>query len=372
MIEKLFTELDSELHGLDSAESPFHDGRQVLVYGAGNAGKDLARFLLSEGISVAGFLDRRAAGGAWEGIPLRRPEETALKDRSRIHVVIGIFNRAAEIPPILKLLRDLGYGRISTFLQVHRHFAGKMGDRFWLTDLRFYRGKLESCLRANGLWSDELSRNVFTSVLKFRFTGDHRALPFPAVDDQYFPQDLPAWTGPIRFIDCGAYDGDTLRDLLRRRSDVEALAAFEPDPDNFHKLVDSVRGELYEGAACLFPCGVSGSTGQLRFSAGHGESSRTTDQGEIIIQGIALDDAVPAFRPTLIKMDIEGAETEALYGARRLIERYRPGLAISVYHRPDDLWTIPILLHEWLGPGRHFLRAHAHNGFDLIYYWLPV
>jgi len=84
-----------------------------------------------------------------------------------------------------------------------------------------------------------------------------------------------------------------------------------------------------------------------------------------------LDDALPIFRPTVIKMDIEGAEYAAMMGGRRMIEQHRPGLAISVYHQAEHLWTIPLLAQDWLKGGRHYLRMHAHNAFELIYYWMP-
>lgn len=99
-------------------------------------------------------------------------------------------------------------------------------------------------------------------------------------------------------------------------------------------------------------------------------------------------------------MDIEGAEYEALLGARDIIFKYRPGLAISLYHRPADLWRIPLLINEIIG-GRgdikaisecthstdlkrsckefqnngsykYFLRSHGFNDFDLIVYATKV
>jgi FkbM family methyltransferase len=172
-------------------------------------------------------------------------------------------------------------------------------------------------------------------------------------------------------VDCGAYDGDTLRDLAATGLPFEAVAAFEPDPANFAKLAQSLAGKSATSTICLYPCGVSARTTQIRFSTGGGESSRFSDDGEVVIPCVALDEALVHFRPNLIKMDIEGAEYDALLGARQLIERDRPGLAICVYHRPEDLWRIPLLMAGWLQGGRHYLRLHAHHTFDLVYYWVP-
>jgi hypothetical protein len=88
---------------------------------------------------------------------------------------------------------------------------------------------------------------------------------------------------------------------------------------------------------------------------------------------VALDDVLAGWRPTLIKMDIEGSELAALYGARHLIAESRPSLAISVYHKPDHLWRIPLLLASWpeLGGYRYYLRSHGFNGFDAVLYASP-
>ncbi len=354
----------------------FADQRPVYIYGAGNVGRDLCRALTRHGVTVTGFLDRKAtSGAAWEGVPLLAPDDPAITpdQRRQSHVVFGIFNRDTEMPPIFELLTKLGYGRITSFLEVHDHFAAELGDRFWLTSLDFYPGKEEPILAGYDLWSDEISRDLYAAVLRFRLTQSYEALPRANWDDQYFPHDLPAWPLPLRLADCGAYDGDTLRALHDRRLEIGAIAAFEPDPANFAKLADTARtmADQVAETLSLFPCGVGRVTAQIRFSAGQGSSSCISAAGETVIQCVALDDALPAFRPNLIKMDIEGAEYDALLGARRLIETHRPGLAISVYHQADHLWTIPLLIKSWLPGGRHHLRMHAYNAFELIYYWMP-
>ena len=91
-----------------------------------------------------------------------------------------------------------------------------------------------------------------------------------------------------------------------------------------------------------------------------------------MIQCVSLDEALPGFAPSLIKMDIEGAEMDALQGARTLIARHCPGLAISVYHRPEHLWQIPLWVnHAMPGAYRLSLRSHAYNDFELVLYAIP-
>jgi len=59
---------------------------------------------------------------------------------------------------------------------------------------------------------------------------------------------------------------------------------------------------------------------------------------------VSLDDYASSAglsRIDVVKMDIEGAELDALAGAGHCLARHRPRLAISAYHRPEHLWEIP-------------------------------
>ena len=87
-----------------------------------------------------------------------------------------------------------------------------------------------------------------------------------------------------------------------------------------------------------------------------------------ISQVVALDDVLHGYQPNLIKMDCEGAEIEGLLGAKDTIIQNRPGLAICVYHAPDHLWKIPMLIQKWDMGYEFYLRNHAYNGFDIVMY----
>lgn len=375
-IAALFEQLRAEI-AKETRTPLFGDGAPVFIYGAGNVGKDVFRLLTGKGISVIGFLDGKAKpGSAWSGVPVMTPEDAAISasERQRAHVVIGIFNAYVEMPPIAALLSELGYGRVTSFLDLHSHFSSELGDRFWLTDRSFYSGLEEQVTNGFELWSDEKSRALYMEILKFRFTKDYRALAAPEWHGQYFSKDIPAWPTPLRFVDCGAFDGDTLRQMTEAQIPVEAIAAFEPDSANFVRLAQHVQADSAKmpETVCLFPCGVDASTSQVRFSSGQGTGSHASAVGDTVIQCVSLDEALPTFRPNLIKMDIEGAEYAALWGARRTIAKHRPGLAICLYHCPAHLWQIPLLVQQLTGGGgKYFLRAHCFNGFELVLYWLP-
>ena len=294
--------------------------------------------------------------------------------REHCHVVVGIFNLYSDIFELTKVLNSLGYARVSTFQDVHAAFPSELGDRFWLTNRSYYLDKEKLITSASGLFEDDLSREIFFSILRARFTNHTEAFPKPSCYPQYFSPDIPGWRTPLRFIDCGAFDGDTLKFIADNGIQIERAAAFEPDPVNFVKLANYVRSQRtsLEESVSLFPCGVHSATEQIRFSSGQGSGSHASSSGDIVIQCVSVDEALPGFRPNLIKMDIEGAEYAALWGARQTIIDQRPGLAICLYHCPEHLWQIPLLIHDWNLGYRFYLRVYAYNGFELVLYAMPT
>jgi FkbM family methyltransferase len=175
---------------------------------------------------------------------------------------------------------------------------------------------------------------------------------------------------PLRVVDGGAYDGDTLRGLLKHGFTLEAVAAFEPDADNFSRLDAWIKTQPALNAA-LWPCGLYSKVTQVHFSAGQGEASAITTEGGTVIQCVSIDEAVHGFRPTLIKLDVEGAESDALQGAAETIRKHKPFITAGLYHQPSHLWDIPRLLNEIQAGYRMHLRQHAENGFDLWLHAVP-
>ena len=89
------------------------------------------------------------------------------------------------------------------------------------------------------------------------------------------------------------------------------------------------------------------------------------------VQALPLDELSLPGRVAYLKMDVEGAESEALAGAPGLIARDQPALAISLYHRSEDLWRLPGRVRELLPSHSFYLRRYADCGFELVLYAVP-
>ena len=341
-------------------------GRSLVLYGAGAMGRALARRLREHGIAVVALLDAAAVPGEIrEGLPVYTLAEWVAAGRVEdVDVIVSIHNPHVDVAAVIDALRAAGFARVLSMVDYVNLFPDDSADRDWLVPSAYYDDKQEQIGAVRAMLADDVSRVWFDAILRLRREGDYHGLPAPLPKEQYIPADLPRWTQPMRFIDCGAYDGDTIALMLQEGYDIAAVAAFEPEPDSYARLVARHAGLN----AVLLPCGVSSGAELARFDGGRGTSSRIGETGETIIQCVGIDEALPAFAPTLIKMDIEGAEPAALRGAERTLRRHRPELAISLYHQPEHLWTVPLWLAGCALGYRMYLRGHCHSGYELVLY----
>jgi FkbM family methyltransferase len=148
-------------------------------------------------------------------------------------------------------------------------------------------------------------------------------------------------------IDCGSNIGTFVAEALD--AGASRIVACEPSPANVECIQRTFTGELSAGRVILYPKGLWHETTVLRLSPGESPAGdsflRESVNGmELPVTTIdALVSELALERVDFIKMDIEGAERNALQGARASISRFRPRLAVSAYHLPDDP---EVLKHE--------------------------
>lgn len=144
------------------------------------------------------------------------------------------------------------------------------------------------------------------------------------------------------FVDCGAYNGDIFDELISKKKIPKKYFGFEPTTGNFHKVQQKLAASGVEGL--VYNLGVYNLSGDLRFSVGSNTSTaHIAACGEISIRVEKIDNIIKE-PVTVIKMDVEGSEYEALEGAAELIRLYKPKLAISLYHKHTDYRMLPLLI----------------------------
>lgn len=342
------------------------------IYGTGSFAQQVFQVMTSHGFEVVGWIDNRRIGERLLGLEVYAIDDSRIANQPW-STVLGVHNREVSVQELIWRLKSAGFGKIFTPFDLVDHFPDELRNLFWLAPRKFYGSNRTAIMKAYALLSDELSRQNFVAVHNFRATGDYSLLPSRSTGYQYFSEDLPPVMKPLRLVDCGAFDGDTLRDLVAADIDLEAAFAFEPDIGNFAKLKETAL--TCNARVVLWPCAVGSSSGKIGFSEGQGESSAVDPTNQSSISCVALDDVLVGQDPTMIKMDIEGAEISALEGCRRLITESHPILAVCTYHTPEHFWEIPLLIETIARQGglqyEYYFRCYAHNSFDSVFFAFP-
>ncbi len=146
---------------------------------------------------------------------------------------------------------------------------------------------------------------------------------------------------------------------------------FEPNPLQQKQL--KILQEQNNNMS-LIPCALSDENKHLFFESNRGSSSRIEShesQSSITIKAQRLDNLDLKFAPTFMKLDVEGAEMRVLNGATETIRRFRPRLAISVYHRPKDILEAFEFCQANLQEARYYLRQYTEGTDEIVLYCLP-
>ncbi len=347
---------------------------RLVLFGAGNLGRRTLIGLRKIGIEPVYIIDNNKAlwGQTLDGIPVYSPAEGAVLygDSATFVVTIWRGEGTDRMPARMEQLHNLGCKNIVPFLPLY----WKYSDTFlphYLQDLP-HRALLQADKIREGfrLMADDASRVEYLAQVRYRLLGDFECLPNPVEGAIYFRDDMFNLGNRETLVDCGAFDGDTISLFLEKTGDsFEKAFAFEPDPANYAKLEDRVSLMPLEvrRRISLHKAATGERNSRLLMDVGMGAASHIGG-GDLEVECVALDSMLHDFPVSFIKMDIEGSELATLAGARDLIGRNAPILAICVYHKQDDLWNIPLFIHS-LNPGYCFhLRPHLLEGWDLVCY----
>jgi FkbM family methyltransferase len=343
--------------------------QSLAIVGAAPEGRRLARICQARGIKIAAIVDDDPAktGLVVEGVTIA-PVQT-LADLPRSTPVAIASHRVLRVT---QRLRGLGFQTVVPFamLQVLAPgvFAPHMFYEALLDDLWTHRAEVQAL---HERLADDRSRQVLEAVIGFRRTLDPALLqPVLTEHDLYAPEGLFEFGSDEVYVDGGSYDGDTIRSFIARvHGQFSGIYAFEPDPVTFEKLTANFRDEP---RVHPYHAGLHSHGGSLRFRDDASRGAIFAADGEIEMPVTTIDDVLGDRKLTYIKMNIEGAEIDALKGGRKAIGTWRPRLAISVYHRASDLWRIPQLVLELNPDYRLYLRQHDGGIIETVLYALPA
>ena len=286
--------------------------RKIIIYGAGIDGKMTYDILKKNGISVHAFCDRdqKKQGTIFCGCEVIAPVEVH-RDSCNDYVIIASHSYAGEI------LHDL----TANFFPRENIWYPRLGTLYATMGTQYF-----DCPELDPLGKDEV------------------------------------------FIDAGCLDMETSMEFAEWSKGIYSqIIAFEPDEGCYQNILKiSKKNSLHDFRA--LPYATWDKKEKICFLNSVGGGGRISEDGKGETLGQSIDEVLGGERATFIKMDVEGAELKSLIGAANTIKKYKPRLAISIYHKPSDIYEIPQLLMEYRTDYRFYIRHYTSYIWETVLY----
>ena len=294
-------------------------------------------------------------GTKFKGIPVISVKKLEKLDKSRICILIT----CRHYTRILNQLYNMGIKNV-----IFRNFFYYLENPSYF-DKNHMLNNIDRIKKAYDLLSSKDSKRVFLNILKYRATDNFKHLEEINSPDQYFNK----YTTPDEnevFLDAGAYDGDTVIKFTEKYNNWCFIYAFEPNLVLCKKILSNTNNL---SNFRLFQKGVSNKKGSFKFNGdGIGGSFSMNKSGNIqTFEKTTIDSEINT-PLTFIKMDIEGEEANAIIGAKIQLTHNKPKLAISAYHKADDLWELPLLINEINNKYRLDILHHSNTRLETVLY----
>lgn len=341
---------------------------KTAIYGAGAFGSIFLQALNKE---VDFFIDDFLQEKEYQNLPIKKTYELEKETR----IFISVLQHSQEI---YVRLQSEGFTHIFNFSDSILYIPFILQkiaqtNYLWLVKNTQDMINQEKLAEVKNLLYDEKSRQLLQQMIHLRKTLDTKYYIKPE-GTEYFPQDVPILNNlkSINFIDCGAYIGDTIEELVKQTDKINSTLSFEPDANNLSKLqeqLEKLKKQSPLSNFFIYPAGVYSSNSVQKFANNGIDSSASFDaSSDIEVPVVTLDTVILNTSPNFIKMDIEGAEREALIGATKTIQKHKPNLAICLYHKPEDLWELPLLIKQIEPSYDMYIRVHEDMCLSTVLY----
>lgn len=345
---------------VSQVENDFTQG--IAIYGAGFVGSWASQYLRSIGATVSHFIDRDSQknGTTIHGIPVVLPTDPVV---SAVPSILIAARHAVR--DVLSAMANNSFNLIS----FDGYYVVKNYERF-----TFVR---------DNYFDDERSIGIYNAILLAMLTGSVESCRAVMEKDMYFA--IPEFSGTFDeiFVDAGAFVGDTVECFIWENfGTFRHIYAFEPGHKQFlslEKRILRLSDEWALGQDCItiVKAGLSSEGGRMTYSfledspLRHGliaENRENTKNDLDSVEVYSLDSFLKGNAVTFIKADVEGMEMDLLRGAQKTIRRYKPKMALCVYHYPSDLFEVAEFVRSIVPEYKFSLRQHAPIFSDFVLY----
>lgn len=381
-IDKVYCELENLLKEKPPKVNDIFKNRSFILFGAGNLGIRTLKGLRDIGLEPIAFGDNndQKINKEIEGIKVLSKKEIIQKYGSDIKIILTVWgasmSKGARVHNLIKSLKEYGFENVFDITKLYINYPQTFLPHYCMglpDDIYKNKDKILECYN---LFEDEKSKIQYYEQVRWRLLYDNwdkfiEYTPFP-----YFQEDIYSLSKEDIIYDCGAFDGDTIKDILNERRPFKKIIAFEPDNENYKKMLKFVQSQSLDLDRKIetFEYAIGEKDEILSFESNADASSLIVDDGNCNVKCISIDNFVQKTKddiPTIIKMDIEGFEEKALIGAKNTIQKHKPILCISVYHKPFDLWELPMLINNLNCEYKFYLRHHIGDCWETVLYAVP-
>ena len=354
--------------------------KPLAIYGAGKLGKMAIEFLQQIGVRPSIVIDANPIASSddpfWQDIEIVTPDAVSMLVRSSHMLAVSIASLPFE--ELAKPLTAQGWIDIVPFYDVTEAYTDVYPlSNGWVLH-QMDEDDIKSTQEVLTEWADDLSRAHHIQFLAWhRFREDWTFQDAPVeLDNRYFtPEVMRTLRFQESFLDVGAHRGE-ISDRFRFKMDnnFKNIWMIEPDPNNFAYIKNSVYNYWNENDGVhLLDFAVADCIGNRTFYSGLGYASQLSLLGKEKIEVTTIDQL--NLQPSFIKIHLEGWELEALKGATETIRKFKPILAVTIYHNQLGMWQIPIWLimqtRSMAVQYKFYLRMHSWCGTGVVIYAIP-
>lgn len=343
----------------------------LIICGDGNSYKFFEEIALKPfGISPHLILDKKYTSLSNVNGILRGPYDDVIigKFPKESFVIIAIGDKESALQ-VSNFLGKNGLLNVHNFQDIYEYniVYGKYEDVDSIP--RLFDDESSQINLAYGLLQDQRSKNIFRSIVSTHLSRVLQNIDSDAYSDQYFPSEIFKALDYSNFLQLGAYDGDTIKNLMAKEYNPKYIAAFEPDPENFFKLskyfINFENNKNYK----IYPYAVCEVDGSVSFSENGGPTGRIGSEDLTSrVRGVALDNFELGFIPSFTVIDVEGYEMNALIGMKKMLVTHKPNIAIAVYHYPTDIYRLLLWFWNLNSDYKFYIRNYSGCVVDTVLY----
>ena len=333
--------------------------KPIVMYGMGNGADKILAVAERYGVEIKDFFasDGFVRGHLFHGKRVLSYSEA----KEKYGDMIVLLSFASSLPDVMA-----NFYRISSECEFYAPDVPVFGNILFTPEL--VKANIDKIEAVYDMLSDERSKEIYENVINYKLSGDISYLRVAESDENEVTPLIGA-ADFTSYADLGAYTGDTVKKMLDVAPKIKRVIALEPDARNFRKLTAYAESET----RCKIEARNLGAwshrdtlffdaSGNRNANIGENKKGKTAEVD-------ALDNILAGEDIDYIKYDVEGSEKEALLGTKITIEKYAPTLLVSLYHRSEDIFELPLLLHKRYPDYKFYMRRREYiPAWDLNLY----